>query len=155
MRSRLTALQSELLNAFFARERGFYLTGGAALAGFHLGHRSTSDLDLFTPEPRIAAGERALQEAASAIGGSVEHVQTAPDFVRRLVRRDAESVLVELGAPAVVHHKVPCITPDKPSASTWKLSKPASRGWPKVSIVGAQPSEFTFVVQYVAGGESV
>jgi hypothetical protein len=36
--SKLTALQKDVLDAFFQRERGFFLTGGAALAGFHLGH---------------------------------------------------------------------------------------------------------------------
>jgi hypothetical protein len=41
--SKLTALQREVLDAFFQRERGFFLTGGAALAGFHLGHRTTDD----------------------------------------------------------------------------------------------------------------
>lgn len=46
--SKLTDLQREVLDAFFQRERGFFLTGGAALAGFHLGHRTTDDLDLFT-----------------------------------------------------------------------------------------------------------
>src|SRR3954469_945439 len=39
--SKLTAFQREVLDAFFQRERGFFLTGGAALAGFHLGHRTT------------------------------------------------------------------------------------------------------------------
>jgi hypothetical protein len=47
--SKLTAFQKDVLDAFFRRERGFFLTGGAALAGFHLGHRTTDDLDLFTP----------------------------------------------------------------------------------------------------------
>jgi hypothetical protein len=46
-RSTLTQLQQDLLDAFFRREQRFFLTGGAALAGFFLGHRSTHDLDLF------------------------------------------------------------------------------------------------------------
>lgn len=41
---RLTPLQRDLLDAFFAREQGFFLTGGAALAGFYLRHRETTDL---------------------------------------------------------------------------------------------------------------
>lgn len=45
---RLTPLQREILERFFARQSGFFLTGGGALAGFHLGHRETHDLDLFT-----------------------------------------------------------------------------------------------------------
>ena len=47
--SQLTALQSALLDAFFRHEQRMFLTGGAALAGFHLGHRTTEDLDLFGP----------------------------------------------------------------------------------------------------------
>jgi hypothetical protein len=41
-------LQDALLEAFFATERGFFLSGGGALVGFHLQHRETTDLDLFT-----------------------------------------------------------------------------------------------------------
>ncbi len=42
----LSALQQELLVAFFDRTDLFFLTGGAALAGFDLKHRDTKDLDL-------------------------------------------------------------------------------------------------------------
>jgi hypothetical protein len=49
-RSTLDRFQQEILEAFFDREQRFFLTGGAALAGFHLGHRTTRDLDLFTVE---------------------------------------------------------------------------------------------------------
>ena len=42
-RGRLTPLQAELLDAFFKREERFFLTGGGALAGYHLGHRETHD----------------------------------------------------------------------------------------------------------------
>ena len=41
--SRLRPLQHDLLEGFFAREQRFFLTGGAALAGFYLGHRETED----------------------------------------------------------------------------------------------------------------
>lgn len=44
----LTKLQSEVLRRFFERRRDFFLTGGGALVGFHLRHRVTHDLDLFT-----------------------------------------------------------------------------------------------------------
>ena len=68
--SKLSQIQKDVLVAFFAREHGFYLTGGAALAGYHLGHRETSDLELFTSD--AAAFERArhvlrmLQEVSAA-----------------------------------------------------------------------------------------
>ncbi len=62
--TRLDDLQQEVLAGFFGRESGFFLTGGAALAGYHLGHRTTKDLDLFTTEDRIEEGVAALTEVA-------------------------------------------------------------------------------------------
>jgi hypothetical protein len=46
----LTPLQAGFLTRFFATETGqrFFLTGGTALAAFHLHHRLSVDLDLFT-----------------------------------------------------------------------------------------------------------
>ena len=46
----LTPLQASVLESFFATAAGqqFYLTGGTALAAFHLHHRASVDLDLFT-----------------------------------------------------------------------------------------------------------
>lgn len=96
MADALNPFQRALLEAFFRRAPSFYLTGGAALAGFYLGHRRTEDLDLFTTEDALESGERALQEAATELGASLERLQTAPDFRRRLVRRDGESLVVDL-----------------------------------------------------------
>ena len=46
----LTPLQAAFLNGFFAAEASqrFFLTGGTSLAAFHLHHRHSVDLDLFT-----------------------------------------------------------------------------------------------------------
>jgi hypothetical protein len=96
MADALRPFQRELLEAFFRRAPAFYLTGGAALAGFYLGHRRTEDLDLFTTEEALESGEHALQEAADELGASVERLQTSPDFRRRLVRRGDESLVVDL-----------------------------------------------------------
>lgn len=96
MADTLSPFQRALLEAFFRRAPAFYLTGGGALAGFYLGHRRTEDLDLFTTEEALDAGERALQEAADELGASVERLQTSPDFRRRLVRRSDESLVVDL-----------------------------------------------------------
>jgi hypothetical protein len=96
MADTLSPFQRELLEAFFRRASAFYLTGGAALAGFYLGHRRTDDLDLFTTEDALDSGERALQEAADELSASVERLQTSPDFRRRLVRRTGESLVVDL-----------------------------------------------------------
>ena len=65
----LTPLQANFLARFFASGAGssFFLTGGTALAAFHLHHRLSVDLDLFTLDdlamreakvliPELAAG---------------------------------------------------------------------------------------------------
>ena len=106
--SRLDRLQRDLLDAFFRRETRFFLTGGAALAGFHLGHRTTQDLDLFAMEAVLDEGAAALAAAARELGAEIEGVRTAPDFRRSLVRRGSESVVVDL-----VHERVPQVRPVK------------------------------------------
>jgi hypothetical protein len=107
--SRLTRLQSDVLAAFFRREQRFYLTGGGALAGYHLGHRETHDLDLFTLLPAMDDGLRALRDSAAELGATLEEVQTAPEFRRLLLSRGDESVVVDL----VVEHSEQ-VRPDKP-----------------------------------------
>jgi len=106
--SRLTSLQRAVLEAFFRRERGFFLSGGGALAGFYLGHRETHDLDLFTVEASLEPGASALREAADELGAAVERLQTAPDFQRWLVRRGSEAIVVDL-----VRERVPQLHADK------------------------------------------
>ena len=64
----LTKLQSEVLRRFFERRRDFFLTGGGALVGFHLRHRITHDLDLFTVGDMIDDAERTLGEIVTELG---------------------------------------------------------------------------------------
>lgn len=106
MQDRLSKLQRELLGAFFEGAPEFFLTGGAALAGFHLGHRTTEDLDLFVHDERLDDGVSALRRAAERLGAGVESLRTSPSFRRFLVRRGAEGVVVDL-----VHDPVPSGTP--------------------------------------------
>jgi hypothetical protein len=107
--SKLTALQQEFLQAFFALEDRFFLTGGAALAGFHLGHRETKDLDLFTMADEMEAGVSAATEAARQIGASIEALITAPDFRRLLLRRGDKALELDLVREFVMQR-----VPDKP-----------------------------------------
>lgn len=94
---RLTLLQRELLEAFFAREQGFYLTGGAALAGFYLRHRETTDLDLFADRSDdFDRGTPILRDAAASLGAEVVVRQDAPGFRRFVVSRGSDAVLVDL-----------------------------------------------------------
>jgi predicted nucleotidyltransferase component of viral defense system len=106
---RLTPLQRELLAGFFQHERGFFLTGGAALAGFYLRHRETDDLDLFTHEAEaFERGAHALRAVADGVGGQLGIRQDSPGFRRCVVTRGNEAVVVDL-----VWERVPSAFPDK------------------------------------------
>ncbi len=48
LRDEVDSVAAGCTRAFFAREQVFFLSGGGALAGFHLRHRMTNDLDFFT-----------------------------------------------------------------------------------------------------------
>lgn len=117
--SRLTALQAEVLGEFFRREQGFFLTGGAALAGFHLCHRETHDLDLFTLAGPLTGGVDALRDLARTIGARCEETRTAPEFRRLVLSRGDESVVVDL-----VVERTPQLVADKPSVGSIRLDPP-------------------------------
>lgn len=117
--NQLSALQTDFLSRFFQREDRFFLSGGAALAGFHLGHRQTHDLDLFTLENVIAEGTAAAAEVAQELGGTLEPVQTAPDFRRLLLRRGDEAIIIDL-----VREYVPQAMPEKPVINGIRVDPP-------------------------------
>jgi hypothetical protein len=98
-----------VLEGFFRRESRFFLSGGAALAGFHLGHRETDDLDLFTTEDVLPEGAATLAAVARDLVATSEDILTTPDFRRRLLRRGKDAVVVDL-----VREYVTQIVPDKP-----------------------------------------
>jgi aryl-alcohol dehydrogenase-like predicted oxidoreductase len=106
---RLTPLQRDLLDAFFAREQGFFLTGGAALAGFYLKHRETTDLDLFTESAEaLEHGRHALGAATDSLGATMTRRLLSPGFERYVVTRNRDSVVVDL-----VWDRAPQAYPDK------------------------------------------
>jgi predicted nucleotidyltransferase component of viral defense system len=85
------------LKLFFEREHAFYLTGGAALAGFHLQHRRTDDLDLFTSEDdAFERGRHVLDDLAQELGAELKILQEAPGFLRCAVTRGEDVVIVDL-----------------------------------------------------------
>lgn len=95
--SKLSPLQIKALRAFFDRERGFFLTGGAALSGFHLGHRTTDDLDLFTTDDHaFERGRFVLEDVASALSGRLEIRQDTPRFVRTVLTCGDDALVVDL-----------------------------------------------------------
>jgi hypothetical protein len=117
---RLTALQRSVLAAFFAREREFFLSGGAALAGYHLGHRETLDLDLFTTRPEaFERGRFVLAEVAAVVGATLQVRQDAPGFRRVVLDRGDEAVVVD-----TVLDRVPQVVEDKPDIEGVRVDPP-------------------------------
>lgn len=93
---RLSALQRDIVRALAQRECGFFLTGGGVLVGFVLGHRTTDDLDLFTTDDAAMAQADGLAHAlGSAVGATLESLQTTPDHRRYLFSRGGESTRVD------------------------------------------------------------
>ncbi|MGH7488388.1 MAG: nucleotidyl transferase AbiEii/AbiGii toxin family protein, partial [bacterium] len=92
----LTELQNDVLRRFFAARRDFFLTGGAALAGFHLHHRKTHDLDLFTTADVLDDGERTLEEVARELGVEFETVTRSSTFRRFILKSSEEGLVVDL-----------------------------------------------------------
>ncbi len=117
--NKLDELQRDFLTAFFQREDRFYLTGGAALAGFYLGHRATYDLDLFTLGDVINEGVKAVTETARQLGAEVEAIQTAPDFRRLLLRRGTAAIVIDLVREYVVQR-----VPEKPFINGIRIDPP-------------------------------
>ena len=115
----LDKFQQEILTAFFERQRGFFLTGGAALVGFHLKHRTTLDLDLFTNEDLMDEGEQALVEIARAREIDLERLRTSSDFRRFLLTRGSESLVVDL-----VRDLSPQIDEEKPEIHGIRVDSP-------------------------------
>lgn len=88
----------------------FYLTGGTALAEFHIGHRISFDLASFTVhEPLIVLTYRRVEFATVAEGLQVSVVRRFSAFVELLITDEEEALRVELAldspyrlAPAVL-----------------------------------------------------
>jgi hypothetical protein len=116
----LDSFQSDFLAAFFARQERFFLTGGAALVGFHLKHRRTMDLDLFTTEDLLEEGQASLFDTAAELGATVERLRTSSSFRRFLLRRGAESMVVDL-----VRDRAPQIEQEKAEISGIRVDSPS------------------------------
>lgn len=103
MDSRLGRLQRRILDSLAGM--GWALTGGGALAGFHLGHRETRDLDLFWHGR--ASLDRLPEEVEARLradGLEVLRLQTAATFCRIRVSDGTEAIPLDLVADVT-----PCI----------------------------------------------
>ncbi len=117
--SKLTPLQQDVLNAFFAIETRFFLTGGAALAGFYLQHRETHDLDLFAVDDILDEGVALLNQVARQLQSSLESIRTSPDFRRFLLRRGSDAIVIDL-----VRERVPQICGEKAVIRGIRIDRP-------------------------------
>lgn len=115
----LNNLQTDFLREFFSRKSSFFLSGGAALVGFYLGHRKTEDLDLFTLEHEIENGVFILKEVAKSLSVEVEAIQTSPDFQRFLLKRKDETIVVDL-----IRESVYQITHEKSTINGVRIDSP-------------------------------
>ena len=96
-RSSLGDLQRRVLEVLAPIDPPWTLMGGAALAGFHLDHRTTLDLDLFWWERgelgRVTdAATHLLEEAGLDVGV----LQETPAFLRLRAADGGETVVIDL-----------------------------------------------------------
>jgi hypothetical protein len=89
-------LQVRVLDALAGVDPPFVLSGGAALAGVHLGHRTTRDLDLFwRNRDRLGDLPDIVKGRLTTLGLSVETLQTAPSFVQLQVTEGESMVIID------------------------------------------------------------
>lgn len=93
----LSPLQARILHALAGIEPAWTLTGGGALAGFHTGHRTTRDLDLFWRSRKLLEGlPRVVCERIEADGLRWRAIQSGDTFSRIEVTDGTDSCLVDL-----------------------------------------------------------
>ncbi|MEM7535181.1 MAG: nucleotidyl transferase AbiEii/AbiGii toxin family protein [Chloroflexota bacterium] len=79
----ISALQLKFLEVFFDTETGahFFLTGGTALSAFHLQHRSSIDLDLFTQDDlALKETDILIPQLAEALGCEIGNARRTEYF---------------------------------------------------------------------------
>jgi hypothetical protein len=100
--SRLTSLQERILKVLAGIEPPWTLSGGAALVGFHLHHRTTRDLDLFWhSQEKLGPWREECAHRLRARGFEVVTVQRFDTFERLLVSDGPERVTLDLVAEPV------------------------------------------------------
>ncbi len=109
-RSGLSPLQERLVDAFCSRTDAFFLTGGSALAGYYLHHRTSQDLDFFCATDEVFPhGKRILEDAVRSLGGSLEVLREYPGFVECRATVNGQHLKVDL-----VRDTAPQISAAKP-----------------------------------------
>lgn len=96
---RLTPLQRRILRVLASLRPPWTLTGGGALAGVHLGHRETRDLDLFWRN--LGELGTLVPDAVAALGADglgAQVLRTAPAFGELRVSDGGDACIVDLVA---------------------------------------------------------
>jgi len=109
----LSPLQVRILRDLAGMSPPWTLTGGGALAGFHTGHRTTRDLDLFwRNRARLEDLPEQVKERLLEDGLEVSVTQSSPSFQRLNVAHGSETCLVDLvsepGPPLAPPERVSC-----------------------------------------------
>jgi hypothetical protein len=100
--AQLSELQSRVLVALAGLQPPWTLSGGGALVGFHLHHRTTRDLDLFWHgRDTIADVRREVAARLRAAGFDVSELRTFDTFTTLRVTQGKETVVVDLVAEPV------------------------------------------------------
>lgn len=101
-------LQKDVLEILAEMEPSWTLTGGAALVGFHLHHRTTKDLDLFWYGQQIL-GELPQQVHQRLKNNDLEvsSLQSGRSFHRLHVTRSQEVLVIDLVAEPVPSIEAP------------------------------------------------
>jgi hypothetical protein len=99
---RLSSLQRRILRVLAPLDPPWTLTGGGALAGFHLGHRETRDLDLFwRGRSDLGSLTREVEGVLRADGLEVHAERTSPSYAQLRVADGREVTVVDLVAEPV------------------------------------------------------
>jgi hypothetical protein len=106
----LTSLQRQVLTSFFQNDlgqRGYYLTGGTALAEFYLRHRHSDDLDFFTRrQDRLDQDFRHFLDLIPAFGLTISSDTISGDYLKIFVRTEGgDQEELKLNSHEMYRHK--------------------------------------------------
>ncbi len=105
---RLTALQWHILEILSDLQPPWTLTGGGALAGFHLKHRTTKDLDLFWHgHSRLGDLPDKVRNRLIEASLKVTVLQSAPAFFQLRASDGKEVCIVDLVAESISPTEIP------------------------------------------------
>jgi hypothetical protein len=145
----LTGFQVEVARLFFSLPEadGFLVAGGAGLIASHLIARPTQDLDLFTSRPTtsVTVATEAFLEALERQGYGTDVIQEGPSFVRLIVRKADQVVLVDVAIDSPPAHR-PTMTVLGPTLAPLELA-----GRKPLALFGrAEARDFADIYRLVA-----